>query len=156
MRKVCSCSGEKDRPKFRGRYNDVGIFEVVPDGSENVYDDIQALTPTCDLQVIVERYLRTGDSSLINKTNGFYADIADMPTNYAQMVNFVKAGEDAFYQLPLEIREKFDSPVEYYTSLGIAPSDSVTPTLDNKDVITDVTPDCPSNSDVIKGGVVNE
>ena len=70
-----SCAGSRTRPTFKGQYDEKGIFEVVVNGYEDVYQPIQALAPSCDLDVIVDRYLKTGDASLLNSSRGFFADI---------------------------------------------------------------------------------
>lgn len=147
-----SCSGSRTRPTFKGFYNDKGIFEVAIDGYEDVYQPIQALAPSCDLDVIVDRYLKTGDSRLLNASNGFYADITEHPKTFAQMFNMCRDAESAFNALPPEVKDKYDSVVDYVTQLGKlvdSPNSGVSaPSLEDKDVIV-------SGSELNTGGDSN-
>lgn len=112
-------SGEKTRPNYKPVYNADGVYELVPDGVINSYDDIQSHADSCDLSLIIERYNMTGDSSLLNQRHGFYEDVTNMPATYAEMQNaLIKANND-FLALPLEIREKFgQDPARFYAEYG--------------------------------------
>lgn len=147
-----SCSGSRTRPTFRGQYTEQGVFEVIVDGYEDIYQPVQALAPSCDLDVIVDRYLKTGDSRLLNASNGFYADITEHPKTFAQMFNMCRDAENAFNALPPEVRDKYHSVVDYVTQLGMIVDGPNTgtnsPTFDDKDVIV-------TGSEFDNGGNVN-
>lgn len=150
MSKFISCSGSRTRPTFKGQYNKKGIFEVVVNGYEDVYQPIQALAPSCDLDVIVDRYLKTGDSSLLNSSKGFFADITEAPTTFSQMWNMCRDAESAFNALPPEVKDKFDSVVDYVMQLGNVvkvDNPTVEPEIKDKDVIVEGSP----SIDLVKG-----
>lgn len=115
---VCfSNPGEKDRPNYRPEYSSNGVYELVEDGVFHSYDDIQAWLPTCDLAQIMERYIRTGDESILQRRAGYYADVTGLPTNYAELHNTLRHADEVFSSLPVEIREKFNqNPAEFFSS----------------------------------------
>jgi len=67
---------------------------------------IQSAKEECDLNVIVKKYLRTGE--LPNARQSAYIDLSGLP-NYQEALNTVIAAEEAFYSLPAEVRREFDN-----------------------------------------------
>lgn len=107
--------GEKERPDYKPSYNENGSYELVKCGVFHSYEDVQAWLPTCDMGQIMERYIRTGDSSLLNRRAGFYGDVTDLPTNYAELHNLLHNADAVFDALPVELREAFGhNPAVFY------------------------------------------
>lgn len=73
-----------------------------------LYAQIQAERDMCELSSILARY-ENGDDTALNKVNGMYLDIVDMPTNYAELYTAVSKANDIFYNMPTEIKEKYDN-----------------------------------------------
>lgn len=158
-----SVSGEKDRPNYRPQYAPNGTYELVEDGLIHSYDDVQAWLPQTDMGQIIERYIRTGDTALLNRRAAFYADVSDMPRNYAELHNCLQNADRIFLTLPLEVREEFgNSPAMFYSDGEKAREiigKYVKKVTENNKPSVDVTPAqpvTPVESVVEKGSVVNE
>lgn len=112
---VFSVSGEKDRPNYKPKYQENGAYELVEDGVFHSYDDIQAWAPMCDMGQIIERYIRTGDTDLLQRRAAFYADVTGLPTNYVELHNMLSDADRIFESLPVAIREQFgNNPAVFY------------------------------------------
>lgn len=92
----------------QGRFDDSGIFVLDIAGSEDIYDMIQSHAASVDIHVILDRYRRGDIDALGDPARSVFCDIADMPRDYAQLLNFVIDGERAFMSLPVDERAKFD------------------------------------------------
>lgn len=93
------------------------ILKVV--GEYSLYDKIQSYKDSCDLQLILEKFKLTGDPSVINQKQTFYADVTEYPQNYAEMLNLSKKAEEFFYNLPSDDRDKFNNdPDVFFSSIG--------------------------------------
>lgn len=114
-----SNSGKKVRNNYKPVYSAAGVYNLVPDGVINSYDDIQSHAESCDLKLIIEKYNMTGDRRLLDVKQGFFEDISNFPENFADLQNKIIDANMQFMELPLEIREKFShNPVEFYTEFG--------------------------------------
>lgn len=153
-----SNSGEKERPDYKPKYNDNGSYELVQCGVIHSYEDVQAWACTCDMSQIMDRYIRTGDTALLNRRAGFYGDVTELPKNYAQLHNLLNNADDIFNALPAELKEKFGhNPAVFYADTEKA--NGILSDFINKNItVVDtsvVTPDVPDVT-VVEGGVVNE
>lgn len=92
----------------QGRFDDSGIFVLDIAGSEDIYDMIQSHADSVDIHVILDRFRRGDINALGDPARSVFCDIADMPRNYAQLLNLVLDGERAFMSLPVDERAKFD------------------------------------------------
>lgn len=160
----CSVSGEKDRPNYRPEYAPNGTYELVEDGKIHSYDDIQAWLPQTDMGQIIDRYIRTGDTALLNRRAAFYADVSDMPKNYAELHNCLQNADRIFMSLPLEVREGFgNSPAVFYADQSKANEvvgKYLKKKLEEKDpasaVVSPAQSVTPVEPVIEKGSVVNE
>lgn len=67
---------------------------------------VQSSKDECDINVIVKRYLRTGE--LPGVRQGVYADISGL-TDLRDAIHMVNDAEQAFMELPAELRREFDN-----------------------------------------------
>lgn len=112
-----SVAGEKDRYNYKPKYLDNGSYELVRDGMIHSYEEIQAWKCTCDMSAIMERYIRTGDSSILNQRAGFYADVTSLPKNYVELANTLRDADNFFNALPIDIKKKYDmNPAIFYAN----------------------------------------
>lgn len=117
---VVSNAGSKTRPNYKPMYNENGSYSLVEDGVIHSYEDIQAWKATCDMSTIIERYIRTGDSSILNQRAGFYADVTQLPTNYAELANTLQNADLFFNALPAEVKQQFDfNPAKFFATADI-------------------------------------
>lgn len=98
--------GSRMKQKYSARYDEKGRIVLEEAGVENLYDEIQSYKDSTDIHVLLKRYAN-GDSEALAKVQGFYADVTEMPKNFAEVLNIVNDGENFFASLPVEIRSKF-------------------------------------------------
>ena len=53
--------------------------------------------------------LKLGNTAVLNQGSGFYGDFTDVPENLAEAQQVLIDGEQAFNQLPLDVRQQFDN-----------------------------------------------
>lgn len=106
--RVLQPSGDRIHYLLSGRFDDDGIFVLDVSGTEDIYEKIQSHAASVDIHAILDRYRRGDLDVLGDPARSVFADTADMPRNYAQLLNLVADGERAFMSLPVEERAKFD------------------------------------------------
>ncbi|QCS36222.1 minor capsid protein [Capybara microvirus Cap1_SP_164] len=108
---------------------DANVYSYVIDPETGV-KDLQ-ITGVRDLQELIQaNYLsgnvalamqlaNNGDDSYLNLVKGFYADVTDMPSTYAEAVSRVNEAHKIFSQFPPEFKELFNnSPDEFWSQVG--------------------------------------
>lgn len=105
--RVTSNPGSRLRKLYHGRVDNDGVFDLVFDGEEDLYDQIQSHAESCDIHTIMKRF-EAGDLEVLSQRQGVFGDFSEFPTNYAEILNSVIAGENYFNSLPVEVRSKFN------------------------------------------------
>lgn len=117
--KIISISGLKSRPNYKPKYLDNGAYELVEDGFIHSYEEIQAWKATTDMSAIMERYIRTGDSSILNQRACFYGDVTALPKNYVELANTLREADNFFNALPIELKKEYDmNPAVFYANVN--------------------------------------
>lgn len=111
--RIVANSGSPVKVLYGGKYDANGRVVLEKKGEENLYDYIQSFRDSVDLNVILARF-SNGDVAALNKAQGFYADVTDLPKNMADALNRINQAEDMFNALPLETRQKFDCSFEQF------------------------------------------
>lgn len=62
----------------------------------------------CDINHLLKRYQKTGLIDHVNKHQGNYSDISDVPT-YQEAINIIHAASASFSSLPSSMRKQFDN-----------------------------------------------
>lgn len=106
--------GTRTEPEYMSKIDENGVERLERTGEINTYEVIQSHKEECTLQNIIQRYI-AGDASALS-ARGFYADVADMPTCYSEMVQRVKDMGKEFDKLPAELRAKFDNDVQKFAA----------------------------------------
>jgi hypothetical protein len=104
--RLFSNPGDPIHITYAGHYDDKGRVVLVESGRENIYDQIQSHAESCDIHVLMKRYMN-GDVSALSQAQGQFLDVTDFPKTYADMLNFVNDMERSFMSLPAEVRAKF-------------------------------------------------
>lgn len=99
-------AGSRIKTKYSGHYDEKGRVILEECGTENLYDYIQSFKESCDIHVLLKRYVN-GDTDALARVQGFYADITEMPNTLAGALNVVNDTEAFFDTLPVEMRAKF-------------------------------------------------
>ena len=105
--RVVQPSGDRSHILYSGRYTDTGHFVLEESGKEDIYDKIQSHAASVDIHAILDRFRRGDIEALGDVSRSVYFDTAEMPKNYAHLLNIVNEGEQAFMSLPVEEREKY-------------------------------------------------
>lgn len=110
----CTCHGRVEKPTYTA--DDNGY--PVESGTVNIYDEIQSHRESVELSTLLQRYAQ-GDATALNKIEGVYADVVDMPSTYSELFERVRDAENSFNALPEDVRVLFDnSPVSFWQSIG--------------------------------------
>ena len=154
-----SPSGEFEYSHFVERVVD-GVHQLVVDGREHHYEDIQKAKAGTDFKKTVDIASRTGDMSMLNmrRTLGFY-DVSDLPKDSLELRESVDRAAASFYELPAKIRSLFGNSVEKFkssiydgsvdsvlASAGIAPRRAEALTTDTADSVASSDSSVPGNS----------
>lgn len=115
--RIKSNHGHRKHKLYGAVYDDHGRIQLEEKGEEDLYAHIQSFADSVDIHVILKRFAN-GETDVLSKVQGFYGDFTQLPTDYAQMLNTVQAGEDMFNSMPLDVRAKFGHSFnEFMTAL---------------------------------------
>ena len=116
--RISSNPGSPIHITYAGHHDEKGRVVLEESGRENIYDQIQSHAESCDIHVLMKRYLN-GDVAALSQAQGQYLDATQFPKTYADMLNFVNEQERAFMALPADVRAKFgNSFTEYLAASG--------------------------------------
>lgn len=142
--------GDRIHILHAARYNDDGALELYESGKENLYDYIQSFAQSVDIHYLLEKFVN-GDNDALARAQGFYLDASDLPKTYAEILNSVLAGEQAFASLPAEIKRKFNNSFSEWMASFESPDFlekmGINPTPDKAD--PSVSPDFVSDSGAV-------
>lgn len=104
--RIESNPGNPIKQLYSGSYNERGQVELKEDGTENLYDFIQSFAESTDIHAILRRF-ENGEVDVLEKVQGFYCDVTEMPKTYAEALQRIADSEKVFMSLPVDIRAKF-------------------------------------------------
>ena len=97
---------------------ETGKKELKVTGKRNIYKEIQAHKEECLVYNILERYVN-GDISVLNKSQGMFADISNMPKSLNEAQEIILNAENLFKEMPFNIRSEFNhSMSEFVASIS--------------------------------------
>ncbi len=104
--RIMSHPGNPIKQLYSGSYNERGQLELKEDGTEDLYAFIQSFAESTDIHAILKRY-QNGEVDVLEKVQGFYGDITEMPHTYAEALQRIADSEKVFMSLPVDVRAKF-------------------------------------------------
>ncbi len=104
--RIKSNPGNPIKQLYAGSYNERGQVELKEDGTEDLYAFIQSFAESTDIHSILSRY-QNGEVDVLEKVQGFYGDITEMPRTYAEALQRISDSEKVFMSLPVDVRAKF-------------------------------------------------
>lgn len=110
---VFSKAGCGQKQMFVGKYAEDGKLELHASEVIDTYAQTQADKLSCDINYILARYA-SGDTTALAKAQGVFADVSEMPTNYAEVLNIVRFAENRFDALPVEVKAAFGNDVNQF------------------------------------------
>lgn len=142
--RIESNPGSPIKQLYAGSYNEQGQVELKEDGTEDLYAFIQSFAESTDIHAILKRY-QNGEVDVLEKVQGFYGDITEMPKTYAEALQRISDSEKVFMSLPVEVRAKFGHSFSQFLAasqeddfldrLGVKPTEQPTPVLSAPDVV---------------------
>ena len=87
-----------------------GKKELKVSGKTDIYEKIQESKDGTLLYNILERYT-AGDIEVLNKRQGMYGDVTNLPTNLAEAQQLIIEAENTFKNLPIDIRREFNHSI---------------------------------------------
>lgn len=100
--------GDSVKVVYTPKYDSDGVLDLVPTGSEDLYAYIQSHAQSVDIHYLLDRFA-AGETDVLSRLQGFYADVTSMPKTYAEVLNAVISGEEAFSRLPVDVKQRFDN-----------------------------------------------
>lgn len=119
--KFLSPAGDRYRPVYTPEIADDGQIELVQTGVEDLQQYIDSFKDSCDISVMVQRFL-AGDETALRNGNPVFMDLLGAPKTLAEAYAMNFRAEKAFENLPADIKNKFDN--NFYRFLSEAGSDS--------------------------------
>lgn len=115
-----TCSGEKYHITYSTKVMPDGKLLLEPNGKEDIQAMINSHREETDMSFIIQR-LSMGDTSVLNKKAAMYGDFTQMPKTYAESLQLVMDAEKHFYEMPLEVRNKFGNDFRQWFATAGAP-----------------------------------
>lgn len=104
--RIESHPGNPIKQLYSGSYNERGQVELKEDGTEDLYAFIQSFAESTDIHAIMRRF-ENGEVDVLEKVQGFYGDVTEMPKTYAEALQRIADSEKVFMSLPVDVRAKF-------------------------------------------------
>ena len=142
--RIESHPGNPIKQLYSGSYNERGQVELKEDGTEDLYAFIQSFAESTDIHAILKRY-QNGEVDVLEKVQGFYGDITEMPHTYAEALQRIADSEKVFMSLPVDIRAKFghsfseflaaSQDADFLDRLGVKPTEQPVPVPSVPDLV---------------------
>lgn len=101
-------AGDSVVQEYELEYTPQGVPHLVPTGTFDLYEVIQSFRDECDLGMIFQRYAN-GDVMALNKRQGVYADISEMPQDIFVAANLLGRVEAIYNGLDEATRSRVGS-----------------------------------------------
>ncbi len=113
--RIKSNPGNPLKQLYVGSYNERGQVDLKEDGTEDLYAYIQSFAESTDIHSILRRF-ENGEVDVLEKVQGFYGDITEMPHTYAEALQRIADSEKVFMSLPVDVRAKFNHSFSEFLS----------------------------------------
>ena len=110
-----SPAGEELQPVYKRTVDKDGKTIVKEVKKTNIYEKIQAAHEDTKVYNILEKYIATGDTSLLNKEpTSLFIDTTILPQNEMELHQITIEAEDTFRKLDRKIKEEFNNDVNQF------------------------------------------
>lgn len=103
-----TCPGSPIHTIYSAKVREDGKIILKESGKENIQQSIDSFRESTDMQYIIHR-LALGDTSVLNQNTPHFGDFTQMPKTYAESLQLVIDSKKKFYELPVDVRAKFDN-----------------------------------------------
>lgn len=97
-----------------------GVIRLVKDGVINLQEQIQSYEPSTNIYNIINN-LSPAEFDALQAMPGKFIDATDMPTTYAEALQLVIDGRNAFEKLPIEVKQKFNNDFNQWFATAGSP-----------------------------------
>ncbi len=109
--------GSPTRPIYVKAFDEDGNPYLKEQGVQNIYDIIQAHYDDTRIESIVSRY-EQGDTSVLGKLQGFYADMTAQAKNLQEAENAMIKVKALYDRMPKEVKHKFSDLNSFIAAIG--------------------------------------
>lgn len=109
-----SAPGDPVKVTYSSKWSENGQITLVESGSINIYDEIQSHRDSVDINVLLAKYAKTGDISILNKARSEYMDVVGLPTSIAGFYNLLEDGRRMYDALSSEQKAQFGNSFERF------------------------------------------
>ena len=103
-----TCSGDTEHIEYAPKVMSDGSIELVVSGKTNIDEYINAQRDSTDMAYIITQ-IGLGNKEVLNQKTPNYGDFTEMPKTFAEALQLKIDAEEAFYDLPLDVRNKFEN-----------------------------------------------
>lgn len=103
-----TCPGDPIQIQYESKVMPDGTIVLKESGKKDLQEEINSFLTQTDIFYITSR-LAVGDTSVLNPNPAMYGDFTEAPKSLQHAMQTMIDGEKAFYQLPLEVRNRFDN-----------------------------------------------
>lgn len=96
------------------RYKDDGTPYLQESGVQNNVEKIKSYKDICNYEKLIRRYEMTGDSTILMRSSGVYADMADMPEDLISAYDMISRAEKVFDKLPVETKREYGNSLSKF------------------------------------------
>lgn len=112
--------GDRYRPIYTSEIMDDGTIELVQTGVEDLQEIYNSQRDTCEVSVLVQKFM-AGDESALQRGNPVFLDLLGAPKSLMEAYQLQHRAQQAFANLPVSVREKFDQDFGKFLSLAGSP-----------------------------------
>ena len=106
---------------FRSQFTAHDARSYGLDFAGEVPKTVQYEKDLCDINLIMRKYHKTGDISLLNRREGVFADVYDAP-DYMEAHRRVTAVNELFASLPAVVRDRFGNSPSNFLAFSSDPA----------------------------------
>lgn len=96
------------QPHYHMEEDESGSPTLVLDGQTPSYKMIQAAREGVCLTSLIEQFRRSGNADVFNVSEGFFADVTNLPSDRLGWENMLSRVSTEFESMPLHVRAKYD------------------------------------------------
>lgn len=101
-------SGSRVKTLYSAKVTPNGEILLSPSGKEDIQDYINSFRESTDMSFILHQ-LSLGNTAVLNQKQMLFGDFTEVPESLAAAQQMLIDGEEAFYKLPLDVRQQFDN-----------------------------------------------
>lgn len=103
-----TCSGSRDRVLYSSKVLPTGEISLRESGKEDIQEYINSFRESTDMNFILHQ-LSLGNTAVLNSQQMLFGDFTETPSSLADAQQMLIDGENAFYKLPLDVRQQFNN-----------------------------------------------